>query len=130
MSAETVLVVTPEVAKSLRRHSHRPDSIVERMLPRGLAKYLCPNAPLRQASEIQRLVEKWGGVVVPMHECVEGDLSTYFVVEDMSPGAAEALASEVRRRPGVRSSYTKPVAVLASGFEAGPYAVIDRVHES
>jgi hypothetical protein len=129
MSVETVLVVTPEVAKSLRSHGHQPDSFVERVLPRGLVRYLCPNAPPQQALEIERLVEKWGGVIVPMHEHVEGDLSTYFLIEDISPRAAEALVSEVRRRPGVRSSYTKPDAILAGSFEAGPYAVFDRAHK-
>lgn len=126
MSPETVLVVTPEVAKSLRGHGHRLASIAKRMLPRGLAKYICSDAPECQASAIERLVDKWGGVIVPMHERVEGDLSTYFLVEDVSPGAAEALVSEFRRSPGVRSSYIKPDAVLAGGFEAGPYVTADR----
>jgi hypothetical protein len=130
MNPETVLVVTPEVAKSLRSHGHQPDSIVERVLPRGLARYLCRNAPPHQALEIERLVEKWGGVIVPMHEHVEGDLSTYFLVEDISPRAAEALVSEVRRRPGVRTSYTKPAAVLAGSFEPGPYVTLDRARRT
>jgi hypothetical protein len=127
MSVETVLVVTPEVAKSLRCHGHGPASLVERVLPRGLAKYLCPpDTPRCQASKIEGLVQKWGGVIVPLDERVEGDLATYFVVEHVSPGAAEALVSQFRRSPGVVSSYTKPGAALAGKFEPGPYVTFDR----
>jgi hypothetical protein len=130
MSLETVLVVTPEVAKSLRNHGHRLASIAQRILPRGLAKYVCSKAPECQASDIERLVDKWGGVIVPMHERVEGDLSTYFLIEDVSPRAAEVLVSEFRHSPGVRSSYIKPDAVLADGFEPGPYVTLSRARRT
>jgi hypothetical protein len=130
MSPEAVLVVTPEVAKSLRRHGHRLALMVKRVLPRGLAKYVCAEAPECQAAEIERMVDKWGGVIVPMHESVEGDLSTYFLIEHVSSHAAEALVSEFRCSPGVRSSYIKPSAVLAGGFEPGPYITFDRARRS
>jgi hypothetical protein len=126
MGMETVVVVTPEVAKSLRTHNGGPASIVERVLPRGLARYLYFKAPRHQASEIARLVDKWGGMLVPMHEWVEGNLSTYFLVERVSPTAAQALVSEFQHSPGVLSSYVKPEAVLAGGLEPGPYLTFHR----
>jgi hypothetical protein len=123
MSVETVLVVTPEVAKSLRSHSHRQSSIIKRASPqRGLARHRCSEASQRQASRIEGLVDKWGGALVPMHERAEGNLATYFLVERVSPRAARALVSEFQHSPGVLSCYIKPEAVLAGGFEPGLYA--------
>jgi hypothetical protein len=125
MSVETVLVVTPEVAKSLRRHGYEVAAFAQPILPRGSVEHLSREPSQRQASQIEGVVGKWGGVLIPMHERAEGDLSTYFVVEQISPSAAEALVSEIRRSPGVLSSYIKPAAVLAGGFEPGPYVTFD-----
>ena len=125
MSAETILVVTPEVARALRTHGQGPASLPKRVLPRGPAK-----VPHQQASEIESLVGKWGGVLVPMHEHVEGDLSTYFVVEHVSPRTAEALVSEFQHSPGVLSSYIKPGAAVAGDLEAGPYVTFNRARRA